>query len=133
MSSQATKSYLMQRVTGVVMIPISIWILFCLLPKVGIMIFHQDVSRHKGLYDIFSGLDSITYILIFTICGLYHGILGMQSVINDYIHCKVMKKMSIITIYGLTIFAIIFLSIFSIDMHMKVIKYNEINSKILYE
>jgi len=133
MSTQATKSYLMQRITGVVMMPISIWILFFLLPKVGIMIFHQDVNRHKGLYDIFSGLDSITYILIFTICGLYHGILGMQSVINDYIHCKVMKKMSIITIYGLTIFAIIFLSIFSIDMHMKVMKYNEINSKILYE
>lgn len=133
MSSRATRSYLMQRVTGVVMIPISIWILFFLLPKTGGVIFHQDEGRNQALYQIFRGLDSITYILIFAICAFYHGILGMESVINDYIHCNVMKKISIVMIYCFAIFSIVFFSVFSIDMHIKTLRYNEINRSIVYE
>jgi len=132
MSSKATRSYLMQRVTGAIMIPISVWILFFLLPKIGIIIFRHEKDRYEALYYIFSGIDNITYMLIFAICGLYHGILGMQSVINDYIHCHIMKKFAIIAIYGFAIFSAIFLTVFSFNMHVKIPQYNQINHKIIY-
>ena len=133
MTSTATRSYLMQRVTGTIMIPISIWILFCLLPKIGILIFHPNTSHAQLLYDIFGRMDSLIYILIFAICSLYHGILGMKSVINDYIHCSIMKKLSIIAIYSFASFSIVFLSIFCIDMHVKIISYNETNKSVVYD
>jgi succinate dehydrogenase / fumarate reductase membrane anchor subunit len=133
MTSTATRSYLMQRVTGAIMIPTSIWILFCLLPQIGILTFHPHTSHPQALYEIFGRMDSLTYILIFAICSLYHGILGMQSVINDYIHCSIMKKLSTIAIYSFAIFSIVFLSMFSIDMHMKIISCNETNKSVVYD
>jgi succinate dehydrogenase hydrophobic membrane anchor protein len=130
MSGTATKSYLMQRVTGAVMIPISIWILFCLLPKLGIVMFNYSADQEGIIHKLFIGIDSITCMVIFAVCGLYHGILGMQSVIHDYIHCGVMKKIATITIYGLAIFSMIFLTIFCIDMHVKAVQYNQINKSV---
>lgn len=133
MSGTATKSYLMQRVTGAVMIPISIWILFWLSPKLGIVIFNRQEDQDNVLHEIFRQIDNITYMVIFAVCGLYHGILGMQSVIHDYIHCGVMKKIATIIIYGLAIFSMIFLTIFCIDMHVQAVQYNEINRTISHE
>lgn len=120
MSGTATRSYMMQRITGAVMIPISIWILFYLLPKLGIIIFNTADIQKQILYEIFIDIDNITYMIIFVVCGLYHGVLGMQSVIHDYIHCSIIKKISTISIYALAIFSIFFLSIFCIDMHLKI-------------
>ena len=133
MSSTATKSYLMQRVTGAVMIPISIWILFWLLPQLGMVIFNYNANQERAIYEIFVRIDNITYMVIFSVCGLYHGILGMQSVLHDYIHCGVMKKIATITVYGSAIFSMIFLSIFCIDMHVKAVQYNQINRSIDHE
>ena len=133
MSGTATRSYLMQRVTGAVMIPISIWILFYLLPNLGIVIFNTGDIQKQTLHEIFRGIDNITYMIIFCVCGLYHGLLGIQSVIHDYMHCGVMKKISTIGIYCLTIFSMIFLSVFCIDMHLKIENNKTINIKVDHE
>lgn len=127
MSGTATRSYMMQRVTGAVMMPISIWILFYLLPKLGIVIFKTGDVQKQTLYEIFSGIDNITYMIIFLMCGLYHGVLGIQSVIHDYIYHSVIKKISTICAYCITIFSIIFLSVFCIDMHLKIENNKKIN------
>ncbi len=131
MSGTATKFYLMQKVTGAVIIPVSIWILFYLLPNIGCMIFNNSKLESTQLQKIFGGTHNITYMIIFIACGLYHGILGMQSVIQDYIHCSVMKKILLTVIYGCAIFAVVFLTIFSIDMHMKVVNSYKINESRL--
>lgn len=130
MTGTATRAYLMQRVTGAIMIPISLWMLFYLLPKLGLLILSDNANKDQILYEIFSPTTHITYILIFVFCGTYHGLLGMESVIKDYIHCNVMKKITTIAIYGSAIFTIVFLTIFSIDTHIQAISNFDQNKEV---
>jgi succinate dehydrogenase / fumarate reductase membrane anchor subunit len=130
MSETATKAYLMQRVTGAIMIPISFWILFALVPKVGSLVFNESINRNQVLYDMFGSINSLTYILIFVFCGLYHGIIGMESIIKDYIHCSTIKKLATIAIYGLALFTMVFLTIFSIDTHIQAINNFDKNKEV---
>jgi succinate dehydrogenase / fumarate reductase membrane anchor subunit len=123
MSSSATKAYVMQRVTGATMILISLWIMFFLIPKVGDIIFNYNGARNITVDEVFTSPVNIALMITFAICGLYHGTLGMQSIIHDYIQCHVVKKVAVIVVISLAIFSSVSLSIFCIDMHVKSIRF----------
>ncbi len=47
---------------------------------------------------------NIVMLLIFFVAMMYHAVLGMQVVIEDYIHCRIIR---LVSIWGIQIFAII--------------------------
>lgn len=83
----STFTYIKQRVTGVLLIPLSFWFVF---------IFHSlflSENRSKdaieNLYN--SPLQSLSLVL-FAGFGLYHGYLGINNIIDDYMDSGGLNK-----------------------------------------
>lgn len=72
-----------QRVTAVAMVPLTIW-------------FVWAVARHTGapyveVVDFLHNPFNAAAVLLFVLAGLYHMALGVQVVIEDYIHREITK------------------------------------------
>lgn len=86
----------MQRLTAVALIPLVIWFAVSL-----VMLSGADY----GMARAWLGSPFVMVLLILTICiGLYHGQLGMQVVIEDYVHSEGVKLALIVAIKFIAVF-----------------------------
>tara|TARA_B100001105_G_scaffold240753_1_gene219613 strand:- start:670 stop:1056 length:387 start_codon:yes stop_codon:yes gene_type:complete len=86
----------MQRLTAVALIPLVIWFAVSL-----VMLSGADY----GMARSWLGSPFVMVLLILTICiGLYHGQLGMQVVIEDYVHNEGVKLALIVAIKFIAVF-----------------------------
>ncbi len=86
----------MQRLTAVALIPLVIWFAISL-----VMLSGADY----GMARSWIGSPFVMVLLILTICvGLYHGQLGMQVVIEDYVHNEGVKLALIVAIKFIAVF-----------------------------
>ena len=86
----------MQRLTAVALIPLVIWFAVSL-----VMLSGADY----GMARAWLGSPFVMVLLILTICvGLYHGQLGMQVVIEDYVHNEGVKLALIVAIKFVAVF-----------------------------
>lgn len=86
----------MQRLTAVALIPLVIWFAVSL-----VMLSGADY----GMARSWLGSPFVMVLLILTICiGLYHGQLGMQVVIEDYVHSEGVKLALIVAIKFIAVF-----------------------------
>ncbi|WP_295134916.1 succinate dehydrogenase, hydrophobic membrane anchor protein [uncultured Reyranella sp.] len=86
----------MQRLTAVALIPLVIWFAVSL-----VMLSGADY----GMARAWLGSPFVMVLLILTICiGLYHGQLGMQVVIEDYVHNEGVKLALIVAIKFIAVF-----------------------------
>jgi len=67
-----------QRVSAVALVPLAIWFVCTALALVG-------ASRHEAIAFLFVPINAILMAL-FVIAALYHMVLGVQVVIEDYVH-----------------------------------------------
>ncbi len=67
-----------QRVTAIALVPLSIWFVFAAISLIG-----ADYATFRGWISIF-GNAVLMIVLVGTL--FYHGYLGMQVVIEDYVH-----------------------------------------------
>jgi succinate dehydrogenase / fumarate reductase membrane anchor subunit len=69
--------WLMQRVTAIILTLSGIWLLF----------FGKALADHsmEEIVTILQRPENILPLIIFSIIGFYHGALGMQVVIEDYV------------------------------------------------
>lgn len=91
-SHHGSSHFLWQRLSAILLIPFLIWILLTLLTGM------QKVFATKSFELLASQNNFHTIPLIIFLCiGIYHGMLGIQVIIEDYIRCKITKNFLIIS------------------------------------
>lgn len=118
--TKPTESYILQRVTGAIMVPLSIYILFWIVPSIGGIFSGNESKYYDSINKIFGSVQSLTFLIVFIICSMYHSILGMRSIMNDYISCDSMKKVLNYLLVGGTLGVMVFVSSLALDVHFKV-------------
>ena len=72
--------WIVQRLTAVALVPLSIWFLFCVAGRIG-----TQYAEARGL--IAQPLQA-SLLAAFVIAAFYHAQLGLQVVVEDYVHTK---------------------------------------------
>ena len=72
--------WIVQRLTAVALVPLSLWFLFCVAGTVG-----TQYAEARGL--IAQPLEA-SLLAAFVVALFYHAQLGLQVVVEDYIHTK---------------------------------------------
>lgn len=81
----------MQRMTALALIPLVIWFVVNIL---------QSVGSEEHLLAFARMPFNAVVMVLFIVASLYHAALGMQVVIEDYIHCRVVKLTTLILVQG---------------------------------
>ena len=115
-----TQAYLLQRVSGAIMVPLSVWLLFWIIPAIGGIVFGSEEQFHNCTQLIFGSVQSITCIIVFISCSMYHSVLGLKSIINDYISCDITKKFTHFLIIGGALGVTIFISVLFLTIHIQI-------------
>jgi len=83
-AKSGTEHWMLQRMTALALIPLTLYVL--------IGFFNNAVSGgYSGaMYWLQSPLAA-TFTILMLLAGLRHGVIGLQVVIEDYIHCEATK------------------------------------------
>ena len=79
-----------QRVSAIALIPLSLWFVACI-------VFLIDVDRATAVQWLGSPV-TLGLMSLFLIALIYHAVLGLQVVIEDYIHAKAAKLILLLII-----------------------------------
>jgi succinate dehydrogenase / fumarate reductase membrane anchor subunit len=84
-----TGHFWMQRITAITLIPLSLWMVS----------FTQQLlsASHGDMILWLSGPWDLTLALVWVVAAFYHAALGLQVVIEDYVHTEWIKITSIWT------------------------------------
>jgi succinate dehydrogenase / fumarate reductase membrane anchor subunit len=107
-----SQHYVHQRVSALLMIPLLFWFIYSVLR----FFFMPD-----SLLDFYTSPLQMTMLVLFLGTFLYHGTLGMRAVIEDYIHCKFLLNLSLITLNLVSIISfvagvVVFFSVYNIHI-----------------
>lgn len=90
-SKEGVSHWYWQRLTAVILIPLALWFVFSLVNL-------SQIDEIGRLHDWFaSPFNTILSILLFGAL-FYHAKLGVQVVIEDYVHCACIKTVALIGI-----------------------------------
>ena len=81
-----------ERVEAVALVPLTIWFIFSLLHLVG--------ASHQAVIDWLSSPLSMVLMLLLIVTTFHHFSLGVQSVLDDYVHQPTIKMWSVFAIKG---------------------------------
>lgn len=87
------RHWMHQRITALALIPLSIWLVWSILSLRGVPHMEFIAWLSQPLHAVL--------MIFFVIAAFYHTALGMQVIIEDYVHCKCAKMASLI---GLNLF-----------------------------
>ena len=78
-----THHWWMQRMTGLALVPLTFWFVWVLIGLVG--------AEYQVVVDRFNSpiFSALVIIVLVSLC--YHAVLGLQVVIEDYVHLEVLK------------------------------------------
>jgi len=96
-AKDGTEHFIWQRITAIVLIPLTLWFVWSLL----------DLAVHSDQIKIALWLSSgfnATALIVMLIALFYHAKLGLQVIIEDYIHAPLYKYscllLNIVLMYG---------------------------------
>lgn len=105
-SHEGAHHFWVQRITGIALIPLIIWFVFAAMGVVG-----ADLATFKAWVG--AHYNPLLLILLI-LAGFYHAQLGLQVIIEDYVHGEAAKltslilmKFAVVLIGGSAIFAVI--------------------------
>ncbi|MDP5110305.1 MAG: succinate dehydrogenase, hydrophobic membrane anchor protein [Rickettsiaceae bacterium] len=72
-----------QRLTAILLTLITAWLFY----------FFWDISNSKPseIIEVFNKPYHVLMLTLFVMAGFYHAALGMQVVIEDYVHCRAVR------------------------------------------
>jgi succinate dehydrogenase / fumarate reductase membrane anchor subunit len=72
-----------QRLTAILLILITAWLFY----------FFWDISNStpSEIIEVFNKPYHVLMLTLFVMAGFYHAALGMQVVIEDYVHCRAVR------------------------------------------
>ena len=79
-AKSGTHHFIIQRVTAVALIPLTVWIIYFALE-----LLHADYAHARAL--VHQPLDAVL-LIAFLIALFWHAQLGVQVVIEDYVHAR---------------------------------------------
>lgn len=82
-AKEGVQHWWMQRVTAIALIPLSLWFVAC-------VVFLLDVDRATAIQWLGSPV-TLGLMSLFLVALVYHAVLGLQVVIEDYIHSHAAK------------------------------------------
>ena len=109
MKNKHSIKWVTQRITAIILIPISFWFIFkC--------ISFQNLDYYELKLFFESYLNSVLF-LIMMLAMLIHAKLGCETIIEDYVSTKSLKKISItlINFIVITSFFLVILAIFKLN------------------
>lgn len=113
-AKDGTGHFIAQRVTALALIPLVIWVVIATLQLPAMDYFNMSEAHMREItIEWFSGPFNAIMTIFFIIAIFYHGALGMQVVIEDYVHTEWVKIFSI-AIINISSFAAATIGIFSI-------------------
>ena len=96
-----------QRITAMANIPLTLWAIW------SAMTLAAAGADYETVRAFFAQPVNAILILLFLISIFYHAALGLQIVVEDYIHCEKSKMLTLIAI-KLGLFALCVASVFSV-------------------
>lgn len=103
---EGTHHFIWQRITALALTPLTIWLIAGLLCHV--------VGSEAGEIGAWMEKPMVAVgLAIFMLAGLYHAMLGMQVIIEDYVHCPV-KKLTLLLANKFVLIAAMVMSVLAI-------------------
>ena len=91
-----THHFIAQRTSAAILIPLVLYFFYAVLALVGAKDFYEVTQWFAN--PVNAGL-----LLAFVLTGFYHAALGVQVVIEDYIHCDKSKWLALIAVKGVCV------------------------------
>jgi succinate dehydrogenase / fumarate reductase membrane anchor subunit len=88
--------WIAQRLTALALIPLCVWFVTL------IWRFFRCETPLQMLQMVASPLNTVLFLTMISTM-LYHGMLGMEVVIEDYVHCRRLRLVSMVLLYGVTL------------------------------
>jgi succinate dehydrogenase / fumarate reductase membrane anchor subunit len=104
-AKEGVEHWWLQRITAVALVPLSLWFVIAIIRLVG--------ADSDGVRDwVGNPLPAIMLVLLL-IATFYHAALGLQVVIEDYIHAE-LTKLGLVVIVRLGCFALAVAGVFAV-------------------
>ncbi|HLW26747.1 MAG TPA: succinate dehydrogenase, hydrophobic membrane anchor protein [Kiloniellales bacterium] len=88
-----TRHWWVQRVTALALVPLTLWFVISIISNLG--------ADHPALVDWIGNPLTATLLILLIGATFYHAVLGLQVVIEDYIHDKVARIATLLLVQGL--------------------------------
>ncbi len=88
-SKEGTHHWWLQRLSAIALIPLALLFVYTFLPTLG--------TGYDTFIATYSSLGNAIIAILFLIVGFFHLRLGMQVVIEDYVHAKFWKVLLIVS------------------------------------
>ena len=96
-SGEGSHHWWLQRVTALALVPLSLWFVFSIVGHIGDS--HSEISA-------WIAQPSVSLLLILYLCFMFfHAQLGVQVVIEDYVHSEPLKIVSLLLVKAIAIVA----------------------------
>ncbi|MGR9100067.1 MAG: succinate dehydrogenase, hydrophobic membrane anchor protein [Gammaproteobacteria bacterium] len=86
-AKSGTRHWWMQRVTALILIPLSFWMV--------IFIHHLQQYSYQQMTDWLGSPWNVFFLVTWIAAVFYHAALGVQVVIEDYVHSEALKIISV--------------------------------------
>lgn len=84
-----------QRLTAIALVPLTLWFIFS--------VIHLSGASHQAVIDWLSAPLTLGLMLALIVATFHHLQLGVQVVIEDYVHSEAAKMASVLLVKGLSV------------------------------